>query len=367
MELTPVKVRGKRRAQTHSASSSRSSTPSTIGAKRHARLGTNSKPSSKRRKTASTLSQLEQLPAELLQCIFLHSMNISLPQSSPRLASQLSSEHVFLDFSIRALCAVELRSLAPESHEEYVRRQSQLLQCRFFTWSFYNTYAQRAYKLCNGTCGTDHNLSLDDPPSIAKSTFNGKAPVCLQVADGCHVPDRLLKGPWTADKTTFLYSLIWLGAIIDWTGSSAGETATQGLYDAIREGSTRAVASLLSLANGGVKPTTDMVRYAVKGCGCNCEIVSLLMNTSSWTGWTVDFQDPELRVWAAREKAQGNPRGDWLQARLEEGVDVPFLWGPPWQTRYPVGRSWDSECLRAIETPRPEHLPELTSREESLP
>ncbi len=48
------------------------------------------------------LSALEALPAELLQTIFIMSMNLNLPHASPRLASILSSDHVYMQLCLVA-------------------------------------------------------------------------------------------------------------------------------------------------------------------------------------------------------------------------------------------------------------------------
>ena len=41
-------------------------------------------------------STLENLPTEVLQNIFLHSMNYNLPRASPVLAGRLSSDYIYM-------------------------------------------------------------------------------------------------------------------------------------------------------------------------------------------------------------------------------------------------------------------------------
>jgi len=248
-------------------------------------------------------------------------MNVSLPQSSAHLARKLSSEHVFLDFSLKALWREEAQDTSPENDEAYAQLQSQLLRCRFFTWQFYKGYVQKLNKLRPDIHG--NNIDLDNPPYSFGPYFRcSKGPAYLSLARGCHIPEKLLKGSWTPDKTSFLECVIWLGATIDWTGSSAGEIATQGLYDAIREGDLNAVAALTCPRCDPVRLTTEMLRFAVSDCGCDEEIVNLLLSPPLGIDVDVDFHDPELWAWAGREEGKGNPKGVWLRQILLDGCET---------------------------------------------
>ena len=44
------------------------------------------------------MAALEKLPIELLQKVFLLSMNLDLPRSSPIIAGKLSGEHTYIQF-----------------------------------------------------------------------------------------------------------------------------------------------------------------------------------------------------------------------------------------------------------------------------
>lgn len=43
------------------------------------------------------MSSFEKLPTEVLENIYLHSMNYNLPRSSPVLAGRLSSNYIFIE------------------------------------------------------------------------------------------------------------------------------------------------------------------------------------------------------------------------------------------------------------------------------
>jgi hypothetical protein len=96
-------------------------------------------------------SLLECLPVELIEKIFLHSLDINLPRASPALAAAISSERMYRvlillsfwsDFhphidnkGSRAEISRTLRlaDYVPLGHEERIRLQSDILRCRWCT------------------------------------------------------------------------------------------------------------------------------------------------------------------------------------------------------------------------------------------
>ncbi|KAF7113972.1 hypothetical protein CNMCM5793_006155 [Aspergillus hiratsukae] len=111
--LTPIRVRGRRKkipAQNPSHDQAAKAIPS--GPKggrplmsRQARLDSSQSKSNKRArlwaaaarpsKRRRTLSVLETLPVELIEKIFLYSLNVNLPRASPSLAAAVSSERIY--------------------------------------------------------------------------------------------------------------------------------------------------------------------------------------------------------------------------------------------------------------------------------
>ncbi|RLM01558.1 hypothetical protein CFD26_108655 [Aspergillus turcosus] len=111
--LTPIRVRGRRKkipAQNPSHDQGPKAIPS--GPKggrplmsRQARLDSSQSKSNKRArlwaaaarpsKRRKTLSVLEALPVELIEKIFLYSLNVNLPRASPSLAAAVSSERIY--------------------------------------------------------------------------------------------------------------------------------------------------------------------------------------------------------------------------------------------------------------------------------
>jgi large subunit ribosomal protein L14e len=246
-------------------------------------------------------------------------MNVALAQSSPLLGAKLSSTSIRLQFCVRAFFDTREEPNPP------VSLQSQLLACRFFTWPFFKSYAERAYSLlkqkqeANGWGET--GIQAPDP-----SCLEGLWPykLCkidyLGFAEGFSIPERLVSGPWTSEKADLLYVLVCFHGEIDWEGSMAGETARQGLHQAIQQGNERAVAALAVLLGVGNALSTDFVQAAVIDYGCDKQIVRhLLFNAQILRPKDgVDFHDQSLWNWAVQEEKKGNPTGDWLRDMLKK-------------------------------------------------
>lgn len=151
MSMTPIKVRGKR-VSVQTASSKHSVTsllnPAPSGKRPVSPAFHLSKSPAKLPRHAYTPSDarfaapLERLPTELLETIFLHNLNISLPQASPIIGSKLASKHVKTQLVLR-VCSVgrrdtyscEQAALFP-TIADHAKAQSAILRLRWMTLSF---------------------------------------------------------------------------------------------------------------------------------------------------------------------------------------------------------------------------------------
>lgn len=85
---------------------------------------------------------LEQLPTELLETIFLHNLNISLPQASPIIGSKLASKHVKTQVVLRVCSAGSINPYPCEhaalfpSMADHAEAQSAILRLRWMTLPF---------------------------------------------------------------------------------------------------------------------------------------------------------------------------------------------------------------------------------------
>ena len=371
MDFTPVRVRGKRKSSkslqgsrsssmASSVASSRATTPSFIQSSKRARKSksVHAKPKYDHHKVKVESSSpcLEEMPIELIQTIFLYSMNIALPHSSRSLAMNLSSEHIYLEFCMRAFY------ITRNEPETFPKLQSQLLQCKFFDWPFFLRYARKAFhevltlptkpcdhlyvdwfhgdQLCKESTSESTHTPMD-PGLLANLIPQRIYPLghvigpnlsrlnYLGFAYGFFIPEKVLRGPWTTEKASFLYSLVCLHGQIDLEGSLAGETAKEGLYDAIRQNCQRAVAALATLLGSKKLLTTEALRVAVLESGCNeCIVRHLLYNAQIFS--TMDFHDPALWNWAKQTEELENPKGSWLRDKLRMADYFDLSW---WEER----------------------------------
>ncbi|CAO2651192.1 Nn.00g094890.m01.CDS01 [Neocucurbitaria sp. VM-36] len=209
--------------------------------------------------------------------------------------------------------------------------QSDILSCRFFTYEFFLDYVKRAHDAMIRLRGKAWEKT--GVPVLGVQEFEGlwvfrftKIPY-LSFAEGFHIPEKLLHGPFTNDKASLLYVLVSLNGEIDWTGSMAGEAAKTGIKDAIKETNEHAVAALAVLLGVPKAITTDILRYAVINCGCEINVLRHLLYNAQILSQEIskdvlDFYDPKLWAWA---DANGE-RGDVLKDMLKkaDAFDLEF-------------------------------------------
>lgn len=107
----------------------------------------------------SELSPLESLPTELLEQIFLQSLNVSLPLASSHLSTVLSSTHLKMSVLFKIFSSDgNISSLKLEHYDELShiltagsadgtnraigKLQSRILACRWMTWNFLQLYLE---------------------------------------------------------------------------------------------------------------------------------------------------------------------------------------------------------------------------------
>ena len=332
--LTPVKIRGRKRKQSELfeakvPSSPVASTPSSTPAKRPR----TSKLSKRKKKAVCAMPTLQGLPQELLEMVFLYSMNPALPRSSPSLGRKLSSRAVTLEFTMRVFFhtvdhKTNYRDRKKTSDPSV---QSDVLSCKFFTWDFFLAYVQKAHDTMITLRGKAWEATGVEVPGLRH--FDGLWPLkfttipYLGFAEGFSIPERLLHGPWTPDKTSLLYVLASFNGEIDWEGSMAGEAAKTGIKEAIEEKNERAVAALSVLLGVPKAIDTSMLRYAVMECGCEINTVRhLLFNAQILAPETpkdlLDFLDTRLWAWADANGAKGEVLKHML--RKADAFDLEF-------------------------------------------
>ncbi|KAF2817156.1 uncharacterized protein BDZ99DRAFT_10278 [Mytilinidion resinicola] len=294
--------------------------------------------------TERSLSPLESLPVELLQKVFLFAENVALARSSPYIAAAVSSEHIIQQFTMRVLFSQEeavpadqqasgtdTDAVADSPATVHASRQSErrsagfirntgrlwrrytdsffkestdILACRFMTWE--------RFKICMQLGLPTFNASYFDHPYQLPFMCQG-----LKQLEKEQIPRKLLCGPWTPDKSAFLYFLTFVGLRAP---RSCESIANEGLREAVSQQSPLAVAALVSPCVMA-RPTTKLLRSAVIDHDCHLAIVRLLL--TPWEDGTgtppfLDFQDAELLRWIETQKSRENHKGSWLGAALKE-------------------------------------------------
>ncbi|KAK4569537.1 hypothetical protein LTR86_003300 [Recurvomyces mirabilis] len=325
--FTPIKVRGKRSATRDEkwTSGKRHRNGLTIEALVSVDISDPSKPYDlaegsgskprKRRRRLPHLSRLEVLPTEILQVIFDYSTNINLAFASPRLKDQLRSQHLHSQLTSHILGAVLNRDDDHITSDTELATATRLLGCKFMTWAFFKSWLQEQHAGVFRT--TDHYLTAWSE---------------LRPAQGLLPPVKLLHGPWTSERTSFLR--IFSREIGDLAALSSmhHETAANGISQAVAESARDAVGTLLSM---GVKPTTELLRQAVIDHGCDKDIVIALLSTSTSnhesartnSSTIIDLLDAALWAWSDNARQNGDEKGDWLIRLLKSKA-----------TDYSVGR-----------------------------
>ncbi|KAK3055403.1 hypothetical protein LTS18_011821, partial [Coniosporium uncinatum] len=246
---------------TPSASSSRAATPS-------------NNPTKTCRKAITTprLSLLESLPTELLQLVFIESLNISLPLCSHHLAHHLSSPYCLSAFALHHLHD------QPFTHQVPIR--SLLPSRRFFNLAFV-----KALKIA----------AANRIPPVYEPYLFGRL----------RVPSKVLHGPWTASKIELL-RFFDTECPERWTDELGKEVARQGAVDAVREGNAEMLQLLYSVAR--VTGNIEQLWAALTDSEYKQDVVDWVVGSafSFSTGeHNIDTLDPRLWAWIQHCEALG--------------------------------------------------------------
>lgn len=327
---TPIRIRGKRtgapcekwhagKLRRHvqlRADHSRDSTPASPESKRQIR------PLKRKR---VDLSALEQLPTEMIQAIFVQSGNLSLPMSSPDLIALLSGRQLQWELTCGALSRVfpDSQEYAASATLPELMEASRLLNSRFMTWSFFQTWLDHESDV--------KNLEISEPQVLEDETWQSRYAdiwIALQPSTRFPLPSKVVQGPWTTERISFLkvFSLHPNACATPLDGIVA-EVAHEGFEQAVAQQSLEVIKLLRNLQ---VKPDQDLLRKAVIDHGCDKHIVLYMlqwfvvdiMRSNITTTDTpasrpeVDFLDPMLWAWIEKAKVVGESKGKWLTTVL---------------------------------------------------
>ncbi|KAF4630934.1 hypothetical protein G7Y89_g7204 [Cudoniella acicularis] len=311
MELTPIKIPGKRSRDTTNAgkearralkrapgrpfkTDTKKDSFTNQAANTHKKSLRQKKP--KRTATLSIkASPLEKLPTELLREIYFQSMNLNLPRSSLIIGTVLSSETVYNWTILFAfgLTWEKWHSKTRRIGDDSPNDQSELQEFYVADGPLSNVYSKlRRHGFKNRhlikTLGRIVSInSLNRLPKIsatAEEYFNADFGLFYRftaqhyvehfafhsddanLEQRTEIPESLLLGPWDINQIRFLFWVVKSGARIDWFTSVSGETALTGFKNAISTGDTRAIL-LLGWAGVAQKIDEEIMIWTLENSG----------------------------------------------------------------------------------------------------
>ncbi|KFY69845.1 hypothetical protein V499_09693 [Pseudogymnoascus sp. VKM F-103] len=324
--------------------------------------------------TNRSMTSLERLPTELLEKIFLVSLNFNLPRSSPIIGIKLSNQYIYTTTTVAIFeptwrynygLLYEGGGTASDSVDGGdipgdPELQSSLLRCQWAT-VFMIQQAEKAWLLTvppkqvkqevegvaqarshspafdseqlvhTETRTPAERLSGDSEPHnfdeqyaeflrlthpeaareegmTTRPTFRWKTP--HKIHPQTEIPESLLRGPWSPDMVMYLFWLTRAGATIDYSASTNGEVARQGLDQAILDGNLQILYLLHCL---GIETTVheDILESAVRTCSGNNAVMYRVFHilaskypgeSSSWDKWLDDILDFAEKLGQNREE-----------------------------------------------------------------
>ena len=266
------------------------------------------------------LSPIERLPVELIQPIFLLSgPNLALPLVSHHIAAKLSDDYIY-----HTVCAEYLTANQHPRAEQSIN-QSRIFSAQWMTWDFFKVFLVKTYEGNGCLCGKSPEEGCFDaqwPPEwkdATKMVFSrSHLPELSWVK--CRIPAKLLHGPWTSDKIQFLRFLLWITPMtVDWADAEVRKTALEGKKEAIMEKNLEVVEMFNHNRRLGKTPGLPMVRFAIMEAGCDRSLVYDIMATArAWGLRSVGWECAELDAWCNDRIEAGDPKGKWLQLKLQE-------------------------------------------------
>lgn len=227
-------------------------------------------------------SHIGRLPPELLQMIFLLSMNMDFPLAAPWLASVLSSKFIYRSICrkafvrkrepLHALLSPQSADAAPEhedSKAEYWDAGDAALHTSILKRRWMNTDFWEDFK-----------------KDVAKRG-KGQTYFC----PGTELPRRILVFPLTPENRYVLLEWAGLGAGIDCISTTSGEVVTKILTQALVDGDSALVKTLISSPIGS-ELNVESMRSAFRTAGYQMHSMETILKINA-----LIFGDP---MWASK-------------------------------------------------------------------
>lgn len=321
MHLTPVKVRGKRRASQDGLplTKRRRRGRKTVQLSTQSTVDTSSKSSAASRHLS--LSRLERLPTELLGPILLYSGNPDLPLVSRTLLSKLSDNYLqrTLAFNVLDTLRLNARDVTPLE----LRTLQQLFERRFVSWAIIDEWLRPHLKTRTKThdcplCQHDAQIGMVNDITEERSTQEDLLRWACEISNEdiiCKVatPRRALTSPWTKDRLylLLLWSLLFRFGCID----------KQRDKESYREAQFRAIelqdVKAFSLFDSCLERYDDhILEHVVFKGNCNRAIMDIIGEGSRDPSGKINPLNPSLWQWADQPPQLHNGEGKYLKQFL---------------------------------------------------
>ena len=251
----------------------------------------------------------------MIQAIFEYSANVNLPLASSRMSSQLASPHLYHQLTSRIMEPV-LGVLRTTAIKDELADAMRLMESKFFTWSFFSGWL---HDECDRLGLWDKILNEGAVEYLDEDRHQEWTWWTIKPHPSLLPPKKLLRGPFTQEKTRFLRCIVLSGGGPGFSDPIYTDLAREGLEQAVGEG-VDVSAALPAFWRFGLQPDTELLRKAVLEAGCNKGVVRGLLNrvTDQYSEPSqIDFLDPALWSWADRARVKGDEKGEWLMELLK--------------------------------------------------
>jgi hypothetical protein len=284
---TPIKVRGKRRGNPEEKLYNRKLRDPVLTSCRAVRRGSaiafpvvgHPDPIRHLRHAETVdLGPLEVLPVELLHLIFECSSNLDLPLVSRTLAVAFAnSQHLQLRLTNKLLQPVLGEGSDPTADE--LANAARLLDCRFMTWEKFAAWLLRQFNMISPA-----GNGIDDLEDLSRKWST------LRPCSRLLPPKKLLRPPFTTEKTKFLDLITRHVRDITELHPFHGEIARHGLLKAVGSGATNVASIFFRM---GLQSDTELLRAAVETDGSDTKLVELVIEHAGDDG-SLDLLDADL-------------------------------------------------------------------------
>ena len=151
--------------------------------------------------------------------------------------------------------------------------------------------------------GQEWSMSEEGDESARYAEATPENLIMINCLQGCHIPAKLLGGPWTADRYHLFTMLSAAGATINEEDPIDREIALRGFFEALKVREVRIIRFLLR----SLRPGQEYLLYAALYLDCPKAIMESMIRRGQWY-WRKIHHDA-INAWAEELDEDGDERG----------------------------------------------------------